>query len=219
MVGHFSFLLLATGSPLLKSWQFWPFQSPPDHTKCYLTAKSSPQPSIHIFRKSKKKLATFPIDFFRGIAKVWEGGHFTPPPASDRVNQNCAWDHKNQNDCAGARQCEELRPVLLAPSQVCPRGATALCPALQVSPSLSIMSKSASSKDIGALSNWGSTLTNNYSDLELLRLVFNSSLEPSWPTWRRRKKERLGLMVSSAIDNLQPHWISLKMCRTEKVEL
>ena len=80
LVSNFPLLLLPTGSPLMKLWQFWPFQSPPDHPKCYLTAKSSPQPSIHIFRKSKKKLATFPIDFFRGIAKVWEGGHFTPPP-------------------------------------------------------------------------------------------------------------------------------------------
>ena len=79
LVSNFPLLLLPTGSPLMKLWQFWPFQSPPDHPKCYLTAKSSPQPSIHIFRKSKKKLATFPIDFFRGIAKVWEGGHFTPP--------------------------------------------------------------------------------------------------------------------------------------------
>ena len=85
LVSNFPLLLLPTGSPLMKLWQFWPFQSPPDHPKCYLTAKSSPQPSIHIFRKSQKKLATFPIDFFRGIAKVWEGGHFTPPPASDRV--------------------------------------------------------------------------------------------------------------------------------------
>ena len=87
LVSNFPLLLLPTGSPLMKLWQFWPFQSPPDHTKCYLTAKSSPQPSIHIFRKSQKKLATFPIDFFRGIAKVWEGGHFTPPPASDRVKE------------------------------------------------------------------------------------------------------------------------------------
>ena len=123
------------------------------------------------------------------------------------------------NDCAGARQCEELRPVLLAPSQVCPRGATALCPAFQVASSL-LLSASASSKDLfpSAVSNRGRTLTNNHSDLELLRLVFNSSLEPSWPTWTRRKRERLDLMVTSAIDNLQPHWISLKMCRTEKVE-
>ena len=89
LVSHFSFLLLPTVSPLMKLWQFWPFQSPPDHPKCYLTAKSSPQPSIHIFRKSQKKLATFPIDFFRGMAKVWEGGHFTPPPASDRVKDCC----------------------------------------------------------------------------------------------------------------------------------
>ena len=88
LVSNFPLLLLPTGSPLMKLWQFWPFQSPPDHPKCYLTAKSSPQPSIHIFRKSQKKLATFPIDFFRGIAKVWEGGHFTPPPASDRVNKS-----------------------------------------------------------------------------------------------------------------------------------
>ena len=89
LVSNFPLLLLPTGSPLMKLWQFWPFQSPPDHPKCYLTAKSSPQPSIHIFRKSKKKLATFPIDFFRGIAKVWEGGHFTPPPPH-QIGLNCS---------------------------------------------------------------------------------------------------------------------------------
>ena len=46
------------------------------HTKCNLTEKSSPLPSILIFMKSKKELATFPIIFFRGITKVWEGGCF-----------------------------------------------------------------------------------------------------------------------------------------------
>ena len=53
---------------LMKLRQFWPFQPPPDPTKCFLTAKSSPQPSIHIFRKSKKKLATLPINIFGGMA-------------------------------------------------------------------------------------------------------------------------------------------------------
>ena len=60
----------------MKSRKVWPLRPPPDHTKCNLTAKSSPQPSILIFRKSLKKLATFPINFFRGITKVWEGGCF-----------------------------------------------------------------------------------------------------------------------------------------------
>ena len=36
----------------MKLRQFWTFQPPPDHTKSYLTAKSSLQPSIRIFRKS-----------------------------------------------------------------------------------------------------------------------------------------------------------------------
>ena len=67
---HFAFLLLPTGSPLMKLRQVCPLWPPPDHTECNLTEKSSPQPSILIFRKSKKKLATFPINFFRGIAKV-----------------------------------------------------------------------------------------------------------------------------------------------------
>ena len=44
LVSNLSILLLPTGSPLMKLWQFWPFQSPPDHTKCYLTAKISTQP-------------------------------------------------------------------------------------------------------------------------------------------------------------------------------
>ena len=55
------------------------------HTKCNLTEKSSPLPSILIFMKSKKELATFPINFFRGIKKVWGGGGVFPPPAPDRV--------------------------------------------------------------------------------------------------------------------------------------
>ena len=71
LVSNISFLLLPTGSPIMKLGQFWPFGPPPDHPKWYLTSKSSPQPSISIFRKSKKKLATFPINFFRGITKVW----------------------------------------------------------------------------------------------------------------------------------------------------
>ena len=79
LVSNLSFLLLPTGSPLMKLWQFWPFQSPPDHTKCYLTAKSSPQPSIHIFRKSKKKWQLFPLIFFGEWRKYERGGHFTPP--------------------------------------------------------------------------------------------------------------------------------------------
>ena len=82
-----AFILLPTGSPLTKLGQFWPLLTSPGLTKCYLTAKSSLQHSIHIFRKSQKKLATFPINFFRGITKVWEGGCFSPPPAPDRVNQ------------------------------------------------------------------------------------------------------------------------------------
>ena len=59
LVSIFSFLLLPTGSPLMKLGQFWPFGPPPDHPKWYLTSKSSPQPSISIFRKSKKELAIF----------------------------------------------------------------------------------------------------------------------------------------------------------------
>ena len=57
-------LLLLTGSPLMKLRQFWPFQPPPDHTKCYLTAKSRSQPSIHIYRKS---------NFFSGNSKSMRG--------------------------------------------------------------------------------------------------------------------------------------------------
>ena len=69
-VMNFAFILLPTGSPLMKLGQFWPLLPSPGQTKCYMTAKSSLLHSIYIFRKSKKKLATFPINFFRGIAKV-----------------------------------------------------------------------------------------------------------------------------------------------------
>ena len=44
-------------------------------------------------------------------------------------------------------------------------------------------------------------MTHVDSDLELLRLVFNSSLEPSWPIWERRKMERLDLKVKTICDN------------------
>ena len=54
LVSIFSFLLLPTGSPLMKLGQVWPLWPLPDHTKCFLTLKCSPQPSIHIFWKSKK---------------------------------------------------------------------------------------------------------------------------------------------------------------------
>ena len=50
--------------------QVWPLRPPPDHTKCNLTAKSSPQPNILIFRKRRrKKLGTFPMNNFSGNHK------------------------------------------------------------------------------------------------------------------------------------------------------
>ena len=107
MVSHFPLLLLPTGSPLMKFRQVWPLRHSPDHTKRNLTEKSSPQPSILIFRKSQKKLATFPINFFRGIAKVWEGGCFSPPPAPDRVKCIYFW------------ALPGLKPSLAMPIYIC----------------------------------------------------------------------------------------------------
>ena len=86
-VSYFGFILLPTGSPLMKLGQFWPLLPSPGKTKCYMNAKSSLQHSIHIFRKSQKKLATFPINFFRGITNVWEGGRIPPPRALNRVKE------------------------------------------------------------------------------------------------------------------------------------
>ena len=66
LVSTFSFLLLPTRSPL---WNW--------STKGYRTAKSSPQPSIIIFGKSKK--FAFPINFFPGITKSMRGCVIPPP--------------------------------------------------------------------------------------------------------------------------------------------
>ena len=86
-VMNFSFILLPTGSPLPKVGQFWPLLPSPDQTKCFLSAKRSLQHSIYILRKSKKKLATFPIKFFSGNHKSMIGGApRAPPPASNGVN-------------------------------------------------------------------------------------------------------------------------------------
>ena len=62
LVSTFSFLLLP-----LWNWS----------TKGYRTAKSSPQPSIIIFGKSKK--FAFPINFFPGITKSMRGCVIPPP--------------------------------------------------------------------------------------------------------------------------------------------
>ena len=82
-VNNFSFILLPTGSPLTILGQFWPLLPSPGLTKRCLTAKSSLQHSIHIFRKSHKKLATFSLSIFRGTTYIREGGR--PPPAFNRV--------------------------------------------------------------------------------------------------------------------------------------
>ena len=73
LVSIFSFLLLPTGSTLMKLGQVWPLWPPPDHTKCFLTLKSSPQPFIYIFRKSKK-IGNFSHSFFSGNHKSVIGG-------------------------------------------------------------------------------------------------------------------------------------------------
>ena len=77
---HFAFLLLPTGSPLMKISQFWPLLPPPGQTKCYLTAKSSLQHSIHIFRKSKKNQQLFLWAFFEEPHLYDRGGSASPPP-------------------------------------------------------------------------------------------------------------------------------------------
>ena len=77
---HFAFLLLPTGSPLMKLGQFWPLLPPPGQTKCYLTAKSSLQHSIHIFRKSKKNQQLFLWAFFEEPRLYDRGGSSSPPP-------------------------------------------------------------------------------------------------------------------------------------------
>ena len=63
-----------------------PLLPPRDHTyKCYLTPKSSLDPSIH--SKKAKTLATLPINLFGETTNIWRGDFFTnshPPP--DRVN-------------------------------------------------------------------------------------------------------------------------------------
>ena len=53
LVRNLSFMLLPT-EPLTKLSQFWPLLFPPDHTKCYLTVKSSLKLSIHMFGRSKE---------------------------------------------------------------------------------------------------------------------------------------------------------------------
>ena len=44
---------------------------PPDHTICYLTAKSSLQPSIHIFRKSNLANTVYTQDKKHSIFQHW----------------------------------------------------------------------------------------------------------------------------------------------------
>ena len=93
LVSIFSFLLLPTGSPLMKLRQFWPFQPPPDHTKCYLAAKSSPQPWIHTSSKIKNKFTTLPIIIIRGIAKLWKGRVVSPPTQIGLINHLASFCH------------------------------------------------------------------------------------------------------------------------------
>ena len=83
LVSNFSFLLLPTGSPLMKSWQFWLFQSPPNHTNCYLTAKSSPWlPNLQFTCLGK----LIKMIFFRESQKYeMRGGSFYAPPTSYKV--------------------------------------------------------------------------------------------------------------------------------------
>ena len=71
---------------LMKLRQFWPFQPPPDHTKCYLAAKSSPQPWIHTSSEIKNKFTTLPIIIIRGIAKLWKGRVVSPPHQIGLIN-------------------------------------------------------------------------------------------------------------------------------------
>ena len=73
---QFWFVFFPSCCSLTKLGQFWPFRPPPGHPKWYLTSKSSLQPSIHIFRKSKKN-GNFSHLFFSGNHKSM----IAPPPS------------------------------------------------------------------------------------------------------------------------------------------
>ena len=99
-VMNFAFILLSTGSPLMKLGQFWPLLPSPGQTKCYMTAKSSLPYSIYIFGKSKKNWQLFPLIFFGESQKYDRGGGFRPPPHPIGLTANNGkWDFMDWFHC------------------------------------------------------------------------------------------------------------------------
>ena len=105
---HFAFLLLPTGSPLMKLSQFWTLLPSPGQTNWYLTAKSSLQHSIHIFRKSKKNQQLFLWAFFEEPHLYDRGGSASPPPHPIGL-RNIKWT-KDEKYCAlGGKKSNSIR--------------------------------------------------------------------------------------------------------------
>ena len=69
-VMNFAFILLPTGSPLMKLGQFWPLLPPPSMTKYYFTEQSSLWHSFYIFR-NREKMVTFPNNN-RKEYQIWQ---------------------------------------------------------------------------------------------------------------------------------------------------